>query len=261
MESQTLAPDWPQPASETPKKYFRVDVKDFLINMFYPRLPGEGLSILSEVHPALLLLLLVPQLRVPDRSGHRRTSTTSSRCQSALSGLNCERQISAGTAGLELRGQISVGAARLQLQGPGFSRRCRTSTASSKSQWALPGLNRELQISLDIAGLNRERQISAGIAGPQLGGPDVSGTARPQPRGPDFSGHCRTPTARARSQWQWALRDLNCECDMSDRMSDRMPDRMSERMTELISDRMPDRMSEYMSDRMSWWGSLEDFFL
>jgi hypothetical protein len=124
------------------KKYIRVDVKDFLINMFYPRLPGEGLSILSEVHPARLLLLLVPQLRVPDRSGHRRTSTTSSRCQSALSGLN----------------------------------------ASSGS---LP--------------------------------------------------HCRTPTARARSLTV-GTRDLNCECEMSDRMSeemsDRMPDRMSERMTE-----------------------------
>ena len=122
-----------------PKKYFRVDVKDFLINMFYLRLPGEGLSILSEVHPALLLLLLVPQLRAPDRSGH-----------------------------------------------------------------------------------------------------------------------CRTPTARARSQWQWALRDLNCECEMSDRMSEemshRMPDRMSERMTEQISDRMPDRMSEYMSDRIECHG-------
>ena len=110
--------------------------------MFYPRLPGEGLSILSEVHPARLLLLLVPQLRVPDRSGHRRTSTTSSRCQSALSGLN----------------------------------------ASSGS---LP--------------------------------------------------HCRTPTARARSLTV-GTRDLNCECEMSDRMSeemsDRMPDRMSDRMLE-----------------------------
>ena len=41
---------------------------------------------------------------------------------------------------------------------------CQTSTASSWSQWALPDLNRELQISL--------------------------ATARPQPRAPDLSGHC-----------------------------------------------------------------------
>ena len=52
-------------------------------------------------------------------------------------------------------------------------------------------------------------------------------------------------TASARSQW--ALRDLNCECKMSDRMSEEM------------LDRMPDRMSDYarsdvridMSDRIS----------
>ena len=42
------------------------------------------------------------------------------------------------------------------------------STASSRSQCALPDLNRELQISV--------------------------GTAGPQPRAPDFSGHCRTST-------------------------------------------------------------------
>ena len=60
---------------------------------------------------------------------------------------------------------------------------CRTSTASSRSQWALPDLN-------------RERQISAGIAGPQ-------------PRAPDLSGHCRTLTASVRCQL--LLREFNGE--------------------------------------------------
>ena len=56
-----------------------------------------------------------------------------------------------------------------------------SSTASSRSQWALPDLNRELQIAV--------------------------GTAGPQPRLPGRSGHCRTSTATSRSQW--ALPDLN----------------------------------------------------
>ena len=46
---------------------------------------------------------------------------------------------------------------------PSFRLSVRTSTASSRSQWALPDLNRELQISV--------------------------GTAGPQPRAPDLSGH------------------------------------------------------------------------
>ena len=50
----------------------------------------------------------------------------------------------------------------------------RTSTASSRSQWALPDLNRDFQVAV--------------------------GTAEPQPRVPDPSGHCRTSTASSRSQ-------------------------------------------------------------
>ena len=64
---------------------------------------------------------------------------------------------------------------------PDPSGHSRTSTASSRSQWALPDLNRELQIAV--------------------------GTAGPQPRLPGRSGHCRTSTATSRSQW--ALPDLN----------------------------------------------------
>ena len=53
---------------------------------------------------------------------------------------------------------------------PDPSGHSRTSTASARSQWALPDLHRELQIPV--------------------------GTAGPQPRAPDPSGHCRTSTAR-----------------------------------------------------------------
>ena len=75
---------------------------------------------------------------------------------------------------------------------PDPSGHSRTSTASSRSQWALPDLNRELQIAMPD--LNRELQVAVGTAGPQ-------------PRAPDPSGHCRTSTASSRSQW--ALPDLN----------------------------------------------------
>ena len=98
---------------------------------------------------------------------------------------------------------------------------CRTSTATSRSQWALPDLNRDFQIAVGTAGpqprlpdrsghcrtstatsrsqwalldLNRHFQIAVGTAGPQ-------------PPLPDRSGHCRTSTATSRSQW--ALPDLN----------------------------------------------------
>ena len=88
---------------------------------------------------------------------------------------------------------------------PDRSGHCRTSTATSRSQWALPDLNRDFQIAV--------------------------GTAGPQPRLPDRSGHCRTSTGR---MWE----------KMSDRMSEDMPDRMPERMSERMSEDMPDRMSE-----------------
>ena len=141
------------------------------------------------------------------------------------------------TRRLLLAVQIPVGTAGPQPRAPDLS--CQTSTASSRSQWALPDLNRELQISV--------------------------GTAGPQPRLPDRSGHCRTSTATSRSQW--ALPDLNrdfqiavgtagpqreeCPEKMSDRMSEDVPDRMPERMSERMSEDMPDRMSEDMPERMS----------
>ena len=108
--------------------------------------------------------------------------------------------------------QVAVGTAGPQPRLPGCSGHCRTSTASSRSQWALPDLNHDFQIAV--------------------------GTAGPQPRLPDRSGHCRTSTGRMSEK-------------MSDRMSEDMPDRMPERMSERMSEDMPDRMSEDMPERMS----------
>ena len=77
--------------------------------------------------------------------------------------------------------QIPVGTAGPPPRAPDPSGHCRTSTASCRSQWALPDLNRDFQVAV--------------------------GTAGPQPRLPDRSGHCRTSTATSRSQW--ALPGLN----------------------------------------------------
>ena len=129
-------------------------------------------------------LLLAVQIPVADRSGHCRTST----------------------------------ATRL----PGRSGR-RTSTASSRSQCALPDLNRELQIPV--------------------------GTARPQR--PD-----RMPEDMPDGMSDRMPEDMSDRMpeDMPDRMPedlpDRMPEDMPEHMPEDMPDRMPDRMPEDMSDRM-----------
>ena len=109
-----------------------------------------------------------PQPQAPDRSGHCRTSTASSRSQWALPDLNRELQIGVGTAGPQPRAPDPSGHCRTSTASCRSQRR--TSTATSRSQWALPDLNRELQIAV--------------------------GTAGPQPRAPDPSGHWRTSTAR-----------------------------------------------------------------
>eukprot|EP00435_Cladocopium_sp_Y103_P042414 s1306_g11.t1 len=80
------------------------------------------------------------QSRLPDPSGHCRTSSASSRSQWALPGFNRDCQIPVGTAGLQPRI-------------PDPSGHCWTSTARSRSQWALPDFNRELQIAVGTAGL------------------------------------------------------------------------------------------------------------
>ena len=162
-----------------------------------------------------------PPPRSPDPSGHSRTSTASSRSQWALPDLNRELQIAVALPDLNRDFQIAVGTAGPQPRAPDPSGHSRTSTASSRSQWALPDLNRDFQIAV--------------------------GTAGPQPRLPDRSGHCRTSTARMSEK----MPDRMSE-DMSERMSEDMPDRMSEDMPERMSEDMPDRMSEDMPDKMPW---------
>ena len=77
---------------------------------------------------------------------------------------------------------------------PDPSGHSRTSTASARSQWALPDLHRELKIPV-------------GTAGPQPRLPGCSGHCRTSTATSDRSGHCRASTATSRSQW--ALPDLN----------------------------------------------------
>ena len=107
---------------------------------------------------------------------------------------------------------------------------------SGHSQWALPDLNRELQIAVGTAG--PQPQLPTASSRSQWALPDLNrdfqiavGTAGPQPRLPDRSGHCRTSTGRMSEK-------------MSDRMSEDMPERLPERMSERMSEDMPDRMSE-----------------
>ena len=167
---------------------------------------------------------------------------------------------------------------------PDPSGHCRTSTATSRSQWALPDFNRELQIPGCTAGPQARApdpsghcRTSTASSRSQWALPDLNrdfqiavGTAGPQPRLPDRSGHCRTSTATSRSQW--ALPDLNRDFQIAvgttgpqprlpdrsghcrtstGRMSEKMSDRMSEDMPDRMPERMSERMSEDMPDRMS----------
>ena len=108
--------------------------------------------------------------------------------------------------------QIPVGTAGPAPRAPDPSGHCRTSTASSRSQWALPDLNRDFQVAV--------------------------GTAGPQPRLPDRSGHCRTSTATSRSQW--ALPDLNRDFQIAVGTAGpqpRLPDRSGHCRTSTASSR------------------------
>ena len=131
------------------------------------------------------------------------------------------------TRRLLLAVQIPVGTAGPPPRAPDPSGHCRTSTASCRSQWALPDLNRDFQVA--------------------------EGTAGPQPRLPDRSGHCRTSTATSRSQW--ALPDLNRDFQIAVGTAGpqpRLPDRSGHcrtstgRMLEKMADRMPEKKSERM---------------
>lgn len=77
----------------------------------------------------------------PDRSGHHQTSPASAKSQ------HCRT-----------KRQIAVNAAGPQPPAPYRTGRCRPPTASSRSQWALPGLNRQLPIAVGDR-LRRKCQI------------------------------------------------------------------------------------------------------
>ena len=100
------------------------------------------------------------------------------------------------TRRLLLAVQIPMVTAGPPLRASDPSGHCRTSTASCRSQWALPDLNRDFQVAVGTAGPQPRAQIPVGTAGPQ-------------PRVPDTSGYCRTLIAISRLQW--ALPDLNRE--------------------------------------------------
>ena len=102
--------------------------------------------------------------------------------------------------------QIAVGTAGPQPRLPDCSGHCRTSTATSRSQRALPDLNRDFQIAVGTAGPQRE----------------------------ECEKRCQIECQK--------ICQIECqkECqkeseDMPDRMSEDMPERMSEDMSERMS--------------------------
>ena len=134
---------------------------------------------------------------------------------------SCMPPTSSSTSSTEL--QISVGTGP-QPRASDLSGHRQTSTASSRSQWALPGLNRELQSS--------QRALTS-IA-----------SAR----------HSQMSTA---SVWcQSAMADLNGQRQMSDRMPQRPPDRMSEYICQMECQNICQIecpiiiVPEYVSDRI-----------
>ena len=95
--------------------------------------------------------------------------------------------------------QSSVGTAGPQPRAPDFSGQRRASTMSARSQCAQPTSATSTISQWALPGLNRELQISVGSAGPQPRALDRSVRSRPQPRAPYLSGHCRASTASSRS--------------------------------------------------------------
>eukprot|EP00435_Cladocopium_sp_Y103_P007032 s3442_g2.t1 len=145
---------------------------------------------------------------------------------------------------------IAAGTAGLHLPASDRSRHCRTSIATARSQWALPDLNRELQISVGNAGPqprgpdpSGQRRTSTASARSQWAVPDLNrevqipmGNAGPQPRAPDPSGQRRTSTASSRSQW--ATPDLNRELPIpvgNAGPQPRAPDPSGQRRTSTVS--------------------------
>eukprot|EP00435_Cladocopium_sp_Y103_P034572 s1053_g8.t4 len=168
----------------------------------------------------------------------------------ALPDCICQQQSAVGTAGLHVPArdrsglicqlQIAVGTAGLQPPAPYRSGHWRTSSASSRSQWALPGFSRQQQIALSTARLQPRPSDCSGhcrasfaSSRSQWALPGFSrqqqialGTARLQPRPPDCSGHCRASFASSRLQW--ALPDFSRQQQIAlgtARLQPRPPDR------------------------------------
>ena len=96
---------------------------------------------------------------------------------------------------------------------------CRTSTASARSQWALPDLNTSSSRSQwALLDLNRELQISVGTAGPNPRAPDLSASRQghtwPVPQGPcrsSINERESTTTSSSRLDLQGTSRALEIE--------------------------------------------------
>eukprot|EP00435_Cladocopium_sp_Y103_P020640 s551_g5.t1 len=103
---------------------------------FYKRSPPPSSAFFSVSPDFRALPDLNCELKISlGAAGSRRGP----RSQWALPDLNCNRPIAVGNAYREL--QIAVGTAGLEPRAPDPSGHCRTSTASSRSQWARPHQN------------------------------------------------------------------------------------------------------------------------
>ena len=200
-------------------------------------------------HLLLLRLLLAIQIpvgtaapppRAPDPSGHCRTPTASCRSLWAQPDLHRELQIPVALPDPNRELHIAVGTAGPQPRLPGRSGHCRTSTASSRSQWALPDLNRDFPIAVGTAGPQREEKMSDRMSKDM---PD---------RMPEKMSEKMSENMPDRMLKNMPQRMSE---DMADRMSEDMPEKMSEDMPDKMSNRMPedmpDRMPEDFPDRMS----------
>ena len=113
------------------------------------------------LNPKLVFFFPTCQVRVSRSRFYRYyQSWPARRCQLRLC-FNCELRSSVGTGGPQPRA-------------PDLSGHCRTSTASARSQWALPDFNASARSQWALPDFNGKRQSSVGIAGPQLREPDLS---------------------------------------------------------------------------------------
>ena len=121
------------------------------------------------------------------------------------------------------------------LQGADCSRQRRASTGRFRSQWAAPGLNRELQIA----------ECSAG---PQPGAPDCSGQRRASCRGLP-SGVGSAGPHPGSSPMEWAVPDLTSQKIYQKIYQKEISEICQTRMSEDISEDMSIKMSNNISKK------------